>query len=418
MGKEKFKEILGKEVKRVDNLAISKRHERVIEGFTEEECPRAIISNKKYILFNSNDYLGLRFNKGVKEAKNEFSEKYGISAGAVRFISGTMKAHKDLEREIANFHNREDAIIFSSAFATNFGVLHSLIRGQSADSIVSSDVLVISDELNHRSIIDGIRVANISKEQKKLFKHLDYADLRNILQDNEGKFSRVLIITDGIFSMLGEAQNIKKIKECVEEYDVSYPEGIFVVMDDAHGVGCFGESGKGCEEVFGAEADILIGTLGKAFGVEGGYATGGKDVIDYFRESAATYIYSGPISPGAAGAAIASFEIMNSEEGKKILKKLKDNIKRFKRKMGDAGFRFVVNSEHAIQPILVGNTEKSRALAEELYNNGIAVTNINYPVIPRGKDEIRVQINALHTDKEIDYFVDKCSEVARRLGIL
>lgn len=415
---ENFKDILKKEIERIDSLKVAKRHEKIIESFTEDSCPKAVIGEKEYILFNSNDYLGLRFHKNLKSAEAKASNFFGVGSGGVRFISGTLAVHKELEKGIAKFHEREDAIILSSAFATNFGVIHALIKGQSADSLVSENVLVISDELNHRSIIDGIRVANLAKEQRKIFKHLDYEDLGKILDENKGKFLRAIILTDGIFSMLGEAQNIKKIREKANEYQSFYPEGIILIMDDAHGVGCFGETGRGCEEDSKERVDLLIGTFGKAFGAEGGYVVGEKIFIDYLRESVASYIYSNPLSPGSAAAAIESIKILGNSEGRRLLANLQENIKFFKSKMQEAGFTFAADSYHPIQPILIGSAEKAKQLVNEMYNQGIVMTSINYPVVPRGFDEIRVQLCALHSKEDILNFVNKCTKCARELEIL
>ncbi|MDP4039000.1 MAG: aminotransferase class I/II-fold pyridoxal phosphate-dependent enzyme [Candidatus Pacearchaeota archaeon] len=411
MGLKKFKEILGNELGRIDSLGISKRNERVIEGFWEDG---AIIGGRRYVVFNSNDYLGLRLNKKIISAEEEGTKKYGAGPGAVRFISGTTEVHKNLELAIAKFHGREDAILFSSAFSANLSVLHSLIKGQSVDSLVSSNTLVISDELNHRSIIEGIRVSGISKLQKEVFSHMNYDDLERIIRENKGKFRRVIIVTDGIFSMLGEAQDIKKIKTIAERYDDEFEEGILVVVDDAHRVGCFGKTGRGCEEFFGARADIIIGTLGKAFGADGGYVTGDKIFIDYFRESAASYVYSNPISGGNASAGLEALRII-SEEGVKILKKLNENIKIFKEGIVSNGLKLASDSNHAIQPILIGDPEKTKKIVSLLFDDGFLVTGINYPIVPKGCDEIRVQISAAHKKEDIENFVDSCERHMREI---
>lgn len=418
LGKNNFKKTLQSEIERIDSAKITKRHEKIIEGFTMHDSPRAIINGKDILIFNSNDYLGLRFNKKLKKAEHDASKKYGSGPGAVRFISGTLKIHKELEQEIAKFHGREDAIIFSSAFALNFGVLHSMIKGQSKDSLVSDNTLVISDELNHRSIIDGIRVAGLPKENKAIFKHLDIDDLKRVLEENKGKFKRVLIISDGIFSMLGEFQNIANMQSVAEHYDQFYEEGVITVIDDAHGVAAFGKSGRGCEEYTKGRCDLLLGTFGKGFGVDGGYAVGDKIYIDYLRESAATYIFSNPISPGTAGAALAAVKLVDSRSGKSMINKLNKNITYFKEKMFEAGFSFAAMSRHAIQPILIGDAEKTKALTDKLFEKGILVTNINYPVVQKGRDEIRVQLSALHTVEDIDIFVNTAKEVAKELGII
>ncbi|MFA6888558.1 MAG: aminotransferase class I/II-fold pyridoxal phosphate-dependent enzyme [Candidatus Woesearchaeota archaeon] len=414
--KKAFAELLKKEIARIDATQTDKRHEKVIEGFTTEK--RAIVKGKEYMIFNSNDYLGLRHHPTIQRAEEDASKKYGSGPGAVRFISGTMKVHKELEHALAQFHNREDAMVFSSAFAANMALLHCLIKGQSKDSLVSNDVLVISDELNHRSIIDGIRVAGLSSENKAIFKHMDITDLDRVLNENKGKFKRVIVVTDGIFSMLGEYQDIRKMQEVITKYQDYFEEGIISVVDDSHGVGAFGKTGRGCEEMSQGRCDVLLATMGKGFGTDGGYITADKIVIDYLRESAATYIYSNPIPPGTAGAALKSVQIVNSPEGKELLKKLNYNITHFKRKMLEAGFKFAVDSIHAIQPLLIADTEKTKKLTMGLFELGVIVTNINYPVVPRGRDEIRVQISAAHTEKDINEFVEKCIKVGKSVGVI
>lgn len=291
MAKQNFYAILQKELDRIEAANTTKREEKIIEGFTKDPSPRAIIDKKEYLVCNSNDYLGLRFNEALREGEKEASDTYGTGPGAVRFISGTLAVYKQLEEALASFHGREAGMIFSSAFATNLAVIFCLIKGQSKDSVVRGETLVISDSLNHRSIIDGIRVAGLSKEQKAIYQHLDYNDLSRVLEENKGKFKRVLVITDGVFSMLGENADLQQLKKVTERFDREYEEGVLLIVDDSHGVGAFGETGRGDEEVSGAKADVLISTLGKAFGADGGYVVADKIIIDYLRESAATYIH-------------------------------------------------------------------------------------------------------------------------------
>ncbi len=401
-----FKKILLKELERVDSSGVSNRFENVIEHFSKDSS-KAVIKGSEYTIFNSNDYLGLRFNEKLKKSEAEASEVYGVGPGAVRFISGSLKVYKDLEGEIASFHGREDAIVFSSAFTANLGVIHSLIKGQSKDSLLSSNTLVISDELNHRSIIDSIRVSNLKKENKAIFKHKDLKHLKQILDDNKNKFDRVLVITDGVFSMLGNYQDLKKLKLLLKKFESFYEQGILLIVDDCHGVGCYGINGKGVEEVTGGTADLLIGTFGKAFGVDGGYVVGDKILIDYLRESVATYIYSNPVSPGVAGASLESVKLLKSKEGKGLLKKLRDNITYFKQQVGKTKLSFVIDSDHPIQPLLIGDPIKTKKLVDYLFKNKLLVTNISYPIVPKGKDEIRIQLSASHSKKDIDDLIKK-----------
>jgi len=418
MPKAQFYESLKREVARIDEAKVSKRNERIIEGFSNDPSPKALIQGKQFTIFNSNDYLGLRHNQTLKEAEHTASMQYGTGPGAVRFISGSLKIHRDLEKKIAAFHGRDDAMIFSSAFATNMAVLFCLLKGQNKDALVSGNTLVISDELNHRSIIDGIRVAGMESTQKAVFHHFDSENLGQLLEQNAGKFDRVIVVTDGVFSMLGEYQDLSKIRAVIDRFDASYSEGVLLVVDDAHGVGAFGPTGRGTEEVSGAKADVLIGTMGKAFGADGGYVTGDQVVMDYLRESAATYIYSNSISPGTAGAAYAAISMMQGEEGSQLLRKLETSVKYFKEKMLAAGFSFAADSIHPIQPLLIGDTEKVKALTNALYDAGYLVTNLNYPVVPKGKDEIRVQISASHTQQDLDSFIAAAILAGKATGVL
>ncbi len=406
MSKELFLASLKKEVGRLDEAATSKRFEHYIEDFTHDPSPRAMIEGKPYSIFNSNDYLGLRHHPRLKAAEHEAAQRLGTGPGAVRFISGSFAVHRDLEKRLAAFHERDDAIVFSSAFAANLAVIFSLARGQSRDSVISSNVLVISDELNHRSIIDGVRLANLGKEEKAIFKHLDMQSLKNILHEHSGKFQRVIIITDGVFSMLGEYQDLSRLQEVIRSYDDAYPEGIFLIVDDAHGVAAFGKSGRGTEEASGAKADVLVGTLGKGFGVDGGYATGDQSVIDYLRESAATYIYSNSIAPGAAAAAIAALDVIESAEGTEMLRKLESNIAELKKQLSEKGLILAAESIHPIQSVLIGDPLKTKQLVQRMFEKGFLVSSINYPVVPKGRDEIRVQLSAAHTSQDIAAFTD------------
>ncbi|OGK62980.1 hypothetical protein A2334_01970 [Candidatus Roizmanbacteria bacterium RIFOXYB2_FULL_38_10] len=418
MKRNLFHSVLQKEIERIDHSHTAKRGEKIIEGFTDDPSPRAIIKKKRYLIFNSNDYLGLRFESALRKGEENASQTFGTGPGAVRFISGTFKVYKDLEKALATFHKREDAMIFSSAFAANLAVLFCMIKGQSKDSLVSGDTLVVSDSLNHRSIIDGIRIANLPKEQRLIYKHLDYANLKEIIVSNTARYKRVLIVTDGIFSMLGEYVNLDKIRKIIETHESKYEEGVHLVVDDSHGVASLGANGQGVEEVTRAKADILVGTMGKGFGADGGYVVADKIVIDYLRESAASYIYSNSISPGVAGAALSAVNLVKSSKGKKLLRKSKDNIKLFKQLMKKAGFQFAADSIHPIQPVWIGDTKKTKALTEDLFKEGILVTNINYPVVPQGKDEIRVQISASHEVKDIEYFVKVITKSGKKLAII
>ncbi len=419
MSQTNFIDLLTQEVQRLDAASISKRQETVISGFlpSDTAAPQAVIGGKSYRVFNSNDYLGLRHHPELKAAEHQASQAYGTGPGAVRFISGSLNIHRELEQALAHFHGRDDAMIFSSAFAANLAVIFSLIRGQSKDTLISDDVVVISDELNHRSIIDGIRVANLPSEQRVVFKHMDLIDLRRVLSEFVGKRQRAVIVTDGVFSMLGEIQDLKAMREVIVEFDTQYPLGILLIVDDCHGIGACGATGRGVEEEMGANADVLIGTMGKALGADGGYVVASQPIIDYLRESCATYIYSNSISPGTAGAALASVNKLLVDGGE-ILKKLRQNWQSLREQIEAMGMKFAVVSKHPIQPLLIGDAAKSKALKQGLFEEGILVTSINYPVVAAGKDEIRLQLSASHTQEDIDACVLALKKVATKLQLI
>jgi glycine C-acetyltransferase len=417
MPKTNFIQKLSQEINRIDGIKTSKRREKLIEGFTDHSAPRAIIDGKEFQIFNSNDYLGLRHHPLLKAAEHESSAKLGTGPGAVRFISGSFAIHRQLEKALAKFHGRDDAIVFSSAFAANLATIFSLIKGQAKDSLIDDQVLVISDELNHRSIIDGIRLAGLTKEQKQIFQHLNSDSLESIIKENLGKFDRVVIITDGIFSMLGEHQDLSAIKQVVDKYDSKFTNGILLIVDDCHGIAAFGPTGRGVEEVSNTQADVLVGTLGKGLGADGGYVAADQVIIDYLRESAATYIYSNSISPGTAAAALAAVQILDSNEGTQLLQQLQKNIQTFKQAICKTRLKLASQSSHPIQPLLIGDPTASQALTQELFARGYLVTSINYPVVAKSKDEIRVQLAATQNTQEIIEFVNVINQSAKKIEL-
>ena len=417
MPKTNFIQKLSQEINRIDGIKTSKRREKLIEGFTNHSAPRAIIDGKEFQIFNSNDYLGLRHHPLLKAAEHEASAKLGTGPGAVRFISGSFAIHRQLEKALAKFHGRDDAIVFSSAFAANLATIFSLIKGQAKDSLIDDQVLVISDELNHRSIIDGIRLAGLTKEQKQIFQHLNSDSLESIIKENLGKFDRVVIITDGIFSMLGESQDLAAIRGVIKKYDSEFVNGILLIVDDCHGIAAFGPTGRGVEEVCESRADILVGTLGKGLGADGGYVAADQVIIDYLRESAATYIYSNSISPGTAAAALAAVQILDSNEGTQLLQQLQKNIQTFKQAICKTRLKLASQSSHPIQPLLIGDPTASQALTQELFARGYLVTSINYPVVAKSKDEIRVQLAATQNTQEIIEFVNVINQSAKKIEL-
>lgn len=348
---------------------------------------------KPFIRMNSNSYLGLSLREDLLEAETRESESSGIGPGAVRFISGTFRVHRDLEKKLAEFHGREEAMLFNSAYTTVGGVISSLI---------TKDTAVISDELNHNSIINAIRMSR--PKSKSIYAHNNTEELKKRIEEAVGA-ERLLVITDGIFSMRGDHAPLKEIQDMVNNYDGQFPEGATLIVDDSHGVGAIGRTGRGSEEHTGTKVDILVGTLGKAFGVNGGYVASTDSVITYLREKAPMYIYSNPITPGEAAAAMRSIEILESEEGTRILEHLREMTKRFEKGLKDLGFE-IIEGDHPVVPLMVRDTAKTAELVKWLKDNGVLATGLNYPVVPAGDEEIRFQINADHTADDIDTVLD------------
>jgi glycine C-acetyltransferase len=289
-------------------------------------------------------------------------------------------------------------MLFSSAYATMMGVL---------PQFVSAETLVVSDELNHSCIINAIRLAHpVSKE---VYAHADINALDKILEAYKGRVKRVCVVTDGIFSMRGDYAHLDKIAACCKHHEEAFDEGIITIADDSHGVGAFGKTGRGTEEYTQSKVDILIATLGKAFGVNGGYVVSSAKVIAYLRETSPFYIYSNPITPAEAAAAITALDIAAGQEGLSMLDQLRGSSIRLRAGLDGLGFE-TLPGEHPIVPIFIRDTEKTSDLVMYLFAHNILVTGLNFPVVPQGDQEIRLQITAGHTEKDIDYLLSTLAE--------
>jgi len=343
--------ILRDHVSGLEEKGTAKGAETVVTGVLPPEGargPRFQLEGeggREFIRMNSNSYLGMSLRPEVIKAEEEATAKYGAGPGAVRFISGTYDAHVELERALAAFHVREEAMIFSSAYATVMGTISPLI---------TKETVVISDELNHNCIINAVRLSRPG--EKRVYPHLDLAALDRILEEFKSTLKRAVVITDGIFSMRGDHAPMDEIIALAEKHDDGYPENVVVVMDDSHGVGAFGETGRGTEEYTAAPpVDVLVGTLGKAFGVNGGYVASNADLIRFLRESAPFYIYSNPITTGEARAAMASLQLLDSPGGRELLVHLRALTKRFEEGLGKLGME-TIPGEHPVVPLMVRDT--------------------------------------------------------------
>ena len=393
---------------RLDELRTSGRlkgEEAVTVGVVQpsgSKGPRFLIEGRgqrPFLRMNSNSYLGMSFATRVMEAEEEAVRRYGAGPGAVRFISGTWAPHVKLEARLAAFHEREAGMLFSSAYATVMGVLSPLITDKTA---------VISDALNHNSIINAISLSRPA--EKRIYRHLDYDQLDEHLAVLSKTCARAVVVTDGVFSMRGDHADLGKIMEIAAKHDPQFAENVIVVADDSHGVGGFGTSGRGTEEVVGgAKVDVLIGTLGKAFGVNGGYVVAAKPIVAYLRETSPFYIYSNPITPGEAEAARVAVDRVDSEEGRALLAHLRTMTQRFRDGLRKLGLE-TVEGQHPVVPLLVRDTARTGRLVAHLRERGILATGLAFPVVPKGEEEIRFQVSADHTTADIDEALDALAQ--------
>jgi glycine C-acetyltransferase len=382
----------------LDEQGTRKGPETVARGILPAEGgrgPRYLLEgegDRPFLRMNSNGYLGMALCPEVMAAAEDAVRRFGTGPQAVRFISGTYAPHVQLERALAAFHGREAGMIFSSAYAAMMGVLPPLVTEETA---------VISDQLNHNCIINAIRLAR--PKELRVFPHLDVTALENSLERaaESGACRRALVVTDGVFSMRGDHAALDRLSDAVRRFDERFPENAVLVVDDSHGVGAFGETGRGTEEVTGGRADILVATLGKALGVNGGYAVGPASVIDLLREQSPYYVYSNPISPGEAAAAHAALALLDSPVGRERLARLAQLTARFERGLQSQGLETLPGT-HPIVPLLVRDTDRTRALVRHLRDHGILATGLSYPVVPRGDEEIRFQLTADHTEADVD----------------
>jgi glycine C-acetyltransferase len=390
-----YEQVLQAHLATLAERGIRKGAEHIITGIRaprEGYGPRYFLAGhgqEPFLLMNSNSYLGLALHPEVIAAEEQAAKDLGTGPGAVRFISGTFQAHVRLEASLAAFHGREAGMLFSSAYAAVMGVLPQLISPETA---------VISDELNHNCIINAIRLARPSA--KGIYRHLDLADLEEKIRASRGAARRLVVVTDGVFSMRGDHAPLAGIQALAGQYREEFAEGIIVVVDDSHGVGVFGEHGRGTEEYSGGRADVLIATLGKALGVNGGYVVASQLLIDYLRETAPLYIYSNPITPAEAAAALKALAIIDSPAGRDLLARVHRLSALLRRGLQDAGCE-ILEGDHPIVPLMVRDTAKTAEIVRILFANAILATGLAFPVVPRGDEEVRLQVSASHTEQDL-----------------
>jgi len=371
---------------------------RVLEGEQKAVCT---FDGREVINLASNNYLGLTTHKALRKAAVEAAKTYGAGAGAVRTIAGTMQLHMQLEEQIAKFKNVEACVVFQSGFAANAGTV---------SAVLGKEDLIISDELNHASIIDGAR---LSRATIKVFKHKDVKDCERILQEHASFPGKKLIITDGVFSMDGDLAPLPELCTLAEKYDC------IMMVDDAHASGVMGRNGRGTVDHFECHGrvHIQVGTLSKAIGVMGGYVCGSRDLIDFLYLRARPFLFSTSHTPATAAGCIAAFSILDSAEGEKLVKKLWKNTKTFKRELKKRGFQFKV-SETPIVPIHVGDAAKAFEFSKKLFEAGVFAPAVGYPTVAEGKARLRAIVSAGHKKEQLVSAADTMAEVGKSLGIV
>jgi glycine C-acetyltransferase len=369
---------------------------RILEGPSAAESR---FDGKDVVNLASNNYLGLTTHPKLIEAAIEATRKYGAGSGAVRTISGTMDVHMELERRIAKFKNVEACVVFQSGFAANAGTV---------SAVLTPEDHIISDELNHASIIDGCR---LSRAKIHVFPHKDHAKAGQILEQLATVPGRKLLITDGVFSMDGDIGPLPELVAHAERH------GTIMMVDDAHSSGVLGRNGRGTIDHFGlhGRVDIQVGTLSKAIGVLGGYVCGTKDLIEFLYHRARPFLFSTSHPPSVAASCIAAFEILENEPER--IEQLWSNTRYFKKGLADAGFNTGI-SETPITPVIVGDAAHAHQLSAELFKEGVLATGIGFPTVAKDKARVRTIVSSAHTREELDRALDVFQRVGRRMGII
>ncbi len=396
----KVKDDLTKEIQSIRDAGLFKG-ERVI--MTPQGAEIEVKGGKEVLNFCANNYLGLSSHPKVIEAAHKTLDEWGFGMSSVRFICGTQDIHKILEQKISKFLQTEDTILYVACFDANGGVFEPLIGAEDA---------IITDQFNHASIIDGIRLC---KAQRYIYKHADMADLEEKLKETQELRYR-LVATDGVFSMDGDIAKLDEICALAEKYDA------MVMIDDAHSTGFVGETGRGTPEFRGVlgKIDIITGTLGKALGgASGGFISGRKELIELYRQRSRPYLFSNTLAPVVVGASIAVFDLLS--ETTELRDKLEENTKYFREKMTEAGFD-ITPGVHPIVPIMLGKFENdaklSQDMASDLLEEGIYVIGFYYPVVPKGQSRIRVQLSAAHDRHHLDRAIEAFTKIGKKHNVI
>jgi glycine C-acetyltransferase len=396
------------EVAALEREGRAKAPERIISGYVPAaggRGPRYRLQGQdgEFLRMNSNSYLSLSHHPTMLHAADEAAKVFGTGPGAVRFIDGTSVEHIKLESRIAAFTGRAAAKAFNSAYTTVLGTSLALS---------SADTFWIGDALNHNCIIRAMRIANIPSDRRAIFAHNDPDDLQRQLEAVPSGIGRVVVIFDGIFSMRGDAAPVQELLGVTAAHEDRFRDGVITMMDDSHGIGAYGATGRGTEEHCDARVDILIGTFGKAFGVNGGFVAGSPELIEAVRQKADTYIYTNPLGAADCAAAVAAIEIADGPEGRDRLDNLAARTRQFRQGLEALGLESIPGP-HPVVPLLVRSTDKVRAMVQGLFARGILAVGLTFPVVPKGDETIRFQINAAHTEADITELLQVLAELTR-----
>ena len=361
--------------------------------------PEVLLNGKNVINLSSNNYLGFANHPRLKAAAIAAVEKYGAGSGAVRTIIGNMSIHEEMEEVLSKFKREEAAFVYQSGFNCNAGTIQA---------VTEAGDIIISDELNHASIIDGSR---LSRADKGIYKHSDMDSLEAVLKDARDKYRNILIITDGVFSMDGDVAKLPEIVQLAEKYEA------MTYVDDAHGSGVLGESGRGTVDHFGlhGRVDFTIGTLSKAIGVVGGYVAGSSTMYEWLSHRARPVLFSTSMPPAAAGAIIEAVKMLT--ESTEYTDKLWENAKYFKEKMGTLGFN-IGNSQTPITPVIIGDEAKTMEFSRRLLDKGVFVSGIVFPTVPKGTGRLRCMVTAGHSKEQLDKAVEAFKAVGEEMKLL
>lgn len=393
-----FSQTLLKELEGIHEAGTFKK-ERVI--ISDQSSTISVLESDEPVLnFCANNYLGLANNPELIQVAKDSLQSHGFGLASVRFICGTTDLHKNLEKKIAEFHGTDDCILYPSCFDANAGLFEAILTKEDA---------ILSDSLNHASIIDGIRLC---KAQRFRYEHNDMADLEKKLIESQSARHR-LIATDGAFSMDGDVAKLKEVCELADKYDAK------VFIDDCHATGFMGKTGRGTDEHCGVAGriDIINSTLGKALGgATGGYTASSQEIVDLLRQRARPYLFSNTLAPSVAGASIRVFEMLT--ESSELVEKLKANTHRFRNRMSEAGFTLSGDFDHPICPVMLGDARLASDMSDAMLKRGVYVIGFSYPVVPKGKARIRVQMSAAHTLGQVDECVDAFIAVGKEMGVV